>query len=198
MTVAHPRLIRFVHRSPGRLRLRLGWLRSAPEEAEPLADELASLDRSMEVVVRAWTGSVLCRFDPERIDEARIVTAVRHHTRVAIVLGPGEAPPPTAFATNGRGSTIRDAITESVRGMNRDVVQATDGRLDLGALAGLGFLTLGAAEIAVTRTLPVPPWFNLAWWAFRTFTLSARTRTDDEEDNGLDAASSDVVEAEEA
>jgi hypothetical protein len=50
------------------------------------------------------------------------------------------------------------------------LLAATDGRLDLGILAAMGFLAVGATEIIVTRKLPAPPWFNLAWWAVRTFT----------------------------
>ena len=41
--------------------------------------------------------------------------------------------------------------------------------MDLGVLATLGLIGAGAAEIVVTGKLPIPPWFNLAWWGFRTF-----------------------------
>ena len=60
------------------------------------------------------------------------------------------------------------------------MLRSTDGRLDLGAVTGLGFLAVGAAEIASARTVPAPPWFNLAWWAFRTFTLFGRDEAEPE------------------
>jgi hypothetical protein len=173
----HPRIIHLVHSVPGRARLRLTWLHEFPDDAAPLAEHLARLDESIEVRVRPWTGSVLCSYDPERLNEERIVAAVRRHTRVAIVLRPGEshpeAPGPLRRAPRTATSTIRRAMTDAFRGLNQEVLEVTEGRLDLGALAGLSFLTLGASEIIRTRAAPVPPWFNLAWWAYRTFTISS-------------------------
>ncbi len=181
MASRQARVIQRVHAIPGRLRLRLGWLRETPDEAEPLADALAELDPSMEVRVRPWTGSVLCSFDPERLGEDRILRAVRRHTQVAIVVQSGERSPEAEAEyarvreeEEGSVSSIRLRVGEAFRELNREVLHVTEGRLDLGALTGLGFLGVGAAEIATARTLPAPPWFNLAWWAFRTFTISDR------------------------
>ena len=36
------------------------------------------------------------------------------------------------------------------------------------------FCWQGPREIVTTGTIPAPPWFNLAWWAFRTFTFFPR------------------------
>jgi hypothetical protein len=182
----HARVIQLVHSSPGRLRLRLGWLRSAPAEAEPLAQALAALDASMEVRVRSWTGSVLCEFDPERLDAERIVAAARRHSGVAIVIEPGERMPAPS-PPHGEPS-VRNAVSDAFREMNRSVLHVTEGRLDLGALTGLGFLAAGALEVAATRRLPAPPWFNLAWWAFRTFQLSSARSAGEEEAESDDAA----------
>ncbi len=55
------------------------------------------------------------------------------------------------------------------KGVNVDVLRATEGRADLGTVAALGFMVAGAVDVVVTRKLPFPPWFNLAWWAFSTF-----------------------------
>ena len=30
-------------------------------------------------------------------------------------------------------------------------------------------LGAGAADVIASGKLPLPPWFNLAWWGFRTF-----------------------------
>ena len=82
-------------------------------------------------------------------------------------------------------------MRESVRAINRSVMQHTEGHLDLGALAALGFLALGAAEIVAARTLPVPPWFNLAWWSFRTLTIVA----DEQEGGAGDDGGGDLEDA---
>jgi hypothetical protein len=186
MPAEAPRIIRLVHSVPGRIRLRLSWLRDEPDEAVALAEGLAALDRSMEVKVRPWTGSVLCSYDPERVREASVLSAVRKQTRVAIVLRAGERHPEVDAARRRTaerpGSRIRDAVFEGFREMNHEVVEATDGRLDLGALTGLGFLGAGALEILTTRALPAPPWFNLAWWAYRTFTISGEMEEREEEE----------------
>ena len=172
MTPAHPRIIQIVHVSDGRIRLRLAWLHHAPDDATTLADALAALPGMVEVSVRPRTGSVLCAYDPDLLDAERIVTTVRRHTRVAAVLRPGEQlPEPPRGRAVPTGSSVARAMAASFSAIDRDVLAATDGRLDLGTLTGLGFLAAGAAEIAATRTLPAPPWFNLAWWALRTFTL---------------------------
>ena len=177
-----PRIVQHVHASPGRVRLRLPWLRHARDAAVELAEHLVALDETLRVEVRPWTGSVLCTFEPDRLEPDQVLAAVRRHTRTAAVERLGgdsqrAVPPPPA----GVGSISR-AMAESVRNLNEEVLEASEGRLDLGAVAGLGFLGLGAAEIASTRAVPAPPWFNLAWWAFRTFTLFGRESG--EETNG--------------
>ena len=171
------RIIRVAHSGAGRLRLRLNWLRAAPQEAAPLADHLASLNGMSEAAVRPWTGSVLCHYDPERLDEARIIAAVQRHTRVHVVVRRGEESPPPKLKSAAPGapaSSLARAVADSFTAINQQVLAATDGRLDLGILTSLGFMTAGAAEVVVTRQLPAPPWFNLAWWAVRTFTTFER------------------------
>ena len=172
------RIIYIAHSSAGRVRLRLHWLRGAPGEAPPLADHLAALNGMIEAAVRPWTGSVLCHFDPERLDEARIIRAVQRCTRVTAVVRRGEEMPAAAFepaaAEGAPASSLARAVAESFSSINQQVLAATDGQLDLGILTSLGFMTAGAAEILVTRQLPAPPWFNLAWWAVRTFTTFER------------------------
>lgn len=172
MATTHPRVIRLVHSLPGRTRLRLPWLRTDPEAATALADHLSDLAGMLEVRVRPRTGSVLCRYR-HPLDEERLIRAVRRQTHVATLVRPGDDLShlrPVAALDAQRGSaTVARAMARSASALNREVLEFTDGRLDLATLAALGFLTGGAVEIGVTRQLPVPTWFNLAWWAFRTF-----------------------------
>ncbi len=191
MTRPRRRVIERAHALPGRLRLRLRWLRDEPESGEPLAEHLAGLDESMEVVVRPWTGSVLCTFDPEAVTEARILAAVRHHTQVAIVEEPGAAPeppptPPPETSIEDGGASIRGAVFGAFRSISDDIREATEGHLDLGSLTGISFLAIGAAELLSQRTVPAPPWFNMAWWAYRTFTLSGPEESAAADDDAAD------------
>jgi len=175
---ASRRIIHVAHSSIGRVRLRLSWLRDTPREATLLADHLAALDGMIEAALRPWTGSVLCHFDPDRLDESRIINAVRRCTRVTLVVHRGEEIPASAIAPassdGAPASSLARAVAESFASINRQVLAATDGQLDLGILTSLGFMTAGAAEVLVMRQLPAPPWFNLAWWAVRTFTTFER------------------------
>lgn len=159
------RTLERVHCIPGRLRLRLPWLADFPAEAEPLADHLAALAGVERVEIRARTGSVLCHFDEALIDAATVVAAVGD--RSGAREGAGESPP---RPRRRRPGSLGRALTRSAVEIDGDLLEASGGRVDLGTLAALAFLAIGAVEIVATRKLPVPPWFNLAWWAFRTFT----------------------------
>ena len=120
---------------------------------------------------------MLCHYDPERLDADRIVAAVQRHTGTTAVVRPGEPHPPPVHPSAQSGApagSLARAIVQSFTAINQEVLEGTEGRLDLGILASLGFAAAGATEIAVTRQIPAPPWFNLAWWAIRTFTTFER------------------------
>lgn len=153
------------HASPGRTRLRLNWLARAPEEAVALADALVALEGMLEVRTRASTGSVLCLHDTELLGVEGILLRVAELTGVR----PQPRARPPRQRTESAGS-VAAALLDGVKDLDRDVRDVSNGRVDLGTLAAAGFLALGATEVMVTRKLPMPPWFNLAWWAFRTFT----------------------------
>lgn len=167
------RLIYLVHECTGRTRLRIPLLRSKGELAEPLADGLAGLDGMEEVKIRPFTGSVLSRFDPWKLDTERIL----HRTRDIIgdmpVVRSGEHPEfedqALAEQAAAEGSKVARALVGMVKGMNLEMLRATGGSVDLGTLAAAGFLAAGVTEIVRAKKVPMPPWFNLGWWAFRTF-----------------------------
>ncbi|WP_223637961.1 HMA2 domain-containing protein [Corallococcus sp. EGB] len=166
------RIIYVIHASPGRTRLRLPWLRHDAKQAASLADALLQLKGMKEVQVRPFTGSVLCLHDPRDPDVERVLEAVRLHTGVDTVVHPGEEPPEEEqelLRSLAEGSGVARAASLFVKGVNLDVLRATEGRMDLGVLATLGFAAAGAVEVAAKGKLAAPPWFSLGWWAFRTF-----------------------------
>jgi len=176
MPVPFPRIVRIVHSLPGRLRLRLPWLHDRREAAVPLADRLSTLPGIAEVRVNPFSGSVLFLYDEEQLDESRLLAAVREATGVEIVARSGEPLPPEAVAAlqleaKPEISRIERAAATFFHEVNLDVLEASEGRIDLGTLASVMFAATGAAEVALQRKLPLPQWFQLAWWSFRTFTM---------------------------
>lgn len=170
--VAERRALRVVHAIEGRLRLRLPWLRRANGEATALADAMATWPGIVEVQVRPLTGSVLCWYDGRELSESALIERVAEAAGAESIVPLGQEPPPQVRAHPGDGqrSSVARALARGVREINADTLNATDGRLDLGTIAALGFIGAGALEVLTTRQLPVPPWFNLAWWALQTFT----------------------------
>ncbi|QAT84586.1 hypothetical protein EJ065_3017 [Corallococcus coralloides] len=170
------RVIYVIHTSPGRTRLRLPWLRRDAKQATSLADELLRVEGVHEVQVRPYTGSVLCIHDPRDLDVERLLEEVRRHTGVDVAVRPGEAPLEEAalLRSLAEGSGVARAASLFFKGVNVDVLRATEGHMDLGALATLGFAAAGAVEVAMTGKLAAPPWFSLGWWAFRTFVTTEK------------------------
>lgn len=155
-----------VHHLPERTRLRSPALRKTPAACTRLADALAAVPGVREVRVRPYTGSALILHDPGATLDALTEAACRALDG-ARVLAPGEAPPLSAAVP--AFSSIRQKLAAIARELDVDIRRHSDGSVDLGTLATLGFAGAGAAQVAASGELPMPPWFNLAWWAYRTF-----------------------------
>lgn len=162
------RYLQIAHVLPGRVRLRLPHLRRAREEAQALAAAVAGTPGVTSARARTETGSVLIEHDEDVLSADALIEQVRALAGADRVLKSGEAPPAEPLPP-GTTSAVARAAATFFRAVDHDLLAATDGRIDLGTLATVGFVTAGALEIAVTRRLPAPPWFNLAWWGFRTF-----------------------------
>lgn len=177
------RWLMIVHVLPDRTRLRAPALRKDPPTCERLADTLAAIPGVREVRIRPYTGSVLIDHDDAVALEA-LVEATRRTVGIDRVLAAGERPPRAAEVP--AFSSLARKLVVVVRELDRDVRRESDGTVDLGMLTTLGFLSAGAAEVAFSGRLPLPPWFNLAWWGFRTFmtTEQPEIHADDEVDRG--------------
>lgn len=160
------RWLEIAHHLPDRTRLRTPVLRKDAPAAERVADALAAIPGVREVKVRPYTGSILIEHKPEIAVDA-LLDVVRSALAIERVLAVGETPPvdPDVPAF----SSVARKLASAVRELDRDIRRQSAGSVDLGMLATLGFVTAGAAEVAISGELPLPPWFNLAWWAYRTF-----------------------------
>jgi hypothetical protein len=161
-----------VHSLPGRVRLRAPALAGHRDACQRVADKLIALEASADRVdIRPVTGSVIV----ERAEEAeaaldaaalralieKLVAEERdEHGRPLLGERPEWMPGPTSVAR---------AVAHAFSEINGDVRAALGHRADLGTLLPVVFFSLGLAEVAVTRKLPVPAWFNLLWWSLRSF-----------------------------
>jgi hypothetical protein len=166
------RWLAIAHHLPDRTRLRTPVLRNDRAGCEQLADTLAALAGVREVAVRPYTGSILVGH-AESLPLAILVETVRGTLAIDRVLAAGEKPP--APAEIPTFSSIAKKLVCVVRELERDIRRSSEGAADLGVLATLGFFAAGAAEVVGSGELPLPPWFNLAWWGFRTFMTTEAT-----------------------
>jgi hypothetical protein len=118
--------------------------------------------------VRPYTGSILVTHEPD-ITSDQLVDEIQRHVQCGRVLRAGERLPPRPPPELSR---IGQLAAKAFRDIDRDVLRVSNGTFDLGTLVTLGFLGVGTVEVAADREMPLPPWFQLAWWAYRTFTTN--------------------------
>jgi hypothetical protein len=160
------RCLVIAHHLPERTRLRSPVLRKDRPACERLADALAAVPGVREVAIRPHTGSALIAHD-RGLSIGILVDAACGALAIDRVLAAGEKPPPDAEVPPF--SSIARKLVLAVRELDRDIRRGSDGSVDLGTLATLGLLGAGAAGVVTSGKLQLPPWFNLAWWGFRTF-----------------------------
>jgi len=163
------RYLQVVHAIPGRTRLRYPALRREPTAVEQVADALAATRGVEEVKVRPYTGSVLV-YHARAVTSDALVEVARRTLKIEHVVGLGESPPLDPEVP--KLSQIAKLVATAFREIDRDVRRKSGGSFDLGTLATLGFFGAGAVQVAVDRELPVPPWWNLAWWGYNTFIIN--------------------------
>jgi hypothetical protein len=154
------------HHLPERTRLRCPMLRRNAAACTKLADVLADVPGVHEVRVRPYTGSALILHDAG-VAIGALTEAASQALGGARVLAHGEVPP--LSAAGPAFSSIRQKLIVIAREIDSNIRRSSDGSVDLGTLATLGFASAGAVQIAASEELPAPPWFNLAWWAYRMF-----------------------------
>lgn len=178
------RYLQLIHAIPGRTRLRCPAIRTDRQGAEQVADALAAMPGVREVKVRPFTGSILVEHAPT-LTSAELTGVAQRVLGCDRVLARGEVPPVEGVVPEL--SKIARLAATAFRDLDRDVLRASDGSLDLGTLVTLGFFGAGAVQLVTEREMDLPPWFNLAWWGYRTF----MTNEQDEIDS-LEEASEDL------
>jgi hypothetical protein len=166
---------RVAHVLPHRVRLRARALVGRREACSRVARALAEGMPCDRVSARPLTGSVVIERADGTVDAeavARALTAL-----VAAERDPDGRPiTEQPAAKPHRGPTlIAHAMAHAMAEINGDLRDALDGHADLGTLLPVAFGLAGVAEVASTRKLPVPQWFQLLWWSLRSFMTFNRT-----------------------
>jgi hypothetical protein len=157
------------HRLPRRVRLRASPLVGHPEVGKRVADKFMVSDpTSSRVEIRPSTGSVIVERDDGTLDADKLRDLLQRIVSEEMA----EVPSSRRFAVPERmpGPTrVANTVARAFSEINGDVRRALDGRADLGTILPVVFFSLGLAEVAATRKLPAPAWFNLLWWSLRSF-----------------------------
>jgi hypothetical protein len=179
-------LVKVVHVLPSRVRLRAPPLAGHREACERVAQAIAGEGRFARVRVRPSTGSIVVEDDDGAIPVEALAEKVRElvagerdeQGRPLAELRPDDHPGPTRVA---------QAVAHAVAGINADVREALDQRADLGTILPVFFAAAGIAEVARTREMRGPSWFNLLWWSLRSFMTFNIRAVEEEIQNGAAA-----------
>jgi copper chaperone CopZ len=146
-------IIETVHLLPGRVRYRIPLLLHNPEVQAEIESRIPSIEGITGVEASTVSGSVLVRFDPQRIDYAVILTAL------AKVLGLEEE-----LSKTPRGR-IGEELENLSSGLNRAIYEYSRGLLDLKTVVPLSLSGLGLYSVLRRGSIALPGAFTLLWWA---------------------------------
>jgi hypothetical protein len=160
--------VRIVSAIPGRLRFKIPAERRTEESLRRLGNAFAGLEGA-EVETNPQTGSMLLRYDAERLNVAEIERALADLDITPVFerqSRAGGAGPPA-----GRVKSIAEGLNSRVAGKTRGV--------DLRLLVPLGLGALSVRQaVREAPGLKHAPWYVLAWYAFDSFIkLNGEPRT---------------------
>lgn len=157
------------HQLPRRVRLRASQLIGHRDVCARVAEKFLHVAlTSARVEIRPSTGSVIVERDDGTLDagELRQILVQIVAEEMADVPSSRRYPVPDKMPGPTR---VADTVARAFSEINGDVRRALDHRADLGTILPVIFFSLGLVEVAATRKLPAPAWFNLLWWSLRSF-----------------------------
>jgi len=145
--------IRTVHALAGRIRFRVAALKGNGEGCERLVTTLLKLAGILEVRADERTGSLLLRYDGERLQPGLLYAAV---VRLLGLEAELERTPQPVL--------LRE-LRELGLAANRAVYDTTGGLVDLWTGLLMGLALLGTGKLVKQGQLALPAGFTLLWWA---------------------------------
>lgn len=166
--------ITVAHAMPGRVRLKVAYLRHDAAFANELRQKLAALPGVQEVELRPRTGSVVILYDTVVFGAG---DALQSLLEPLTSLFPGlVAEDANAFVTlaaTGTATAGMPSVGESVRaffaGINDNLRHATGGSVDLNMLLPLTLFALGVRSLVKSHKLTSPTWYDFLWFALGTY-----------------------------
>ncbi len=142
------------HLLPGRVRFRVPSLVGNDEALQRLEGQLPRVDGIDEVTANRISGSVVIRYQSEKISPDLLFAALIRLLGLEKEL---ERTPKPALAKE---------LRQLGEAMNRAVYSSTDGFVDLWTVVPLALMGLGVGKIIQDRSLTFPTGFTLIWWAY--------------------------------
>jgi len=173
-----------VHELPRRIRLRASLLKGHHEICRRVAEKFMNQDKtSSRVEVRPSTGSVIVEGEDGTLDAEALRELLTRLVSEEMAAVPSSRRFPTPERMPGP-TRVANTVARAFSEINGDVRRALDGHADLGTLLPVVFFSLGLFEVAATRKLPAPAWFNLLWWSLRSFMTFNPAATGQDEADG--------------
>jgi len=159
-----------VHAVAGRLRVKVPGIRNNPPAATKLQRSFEAIEDVLQVTANPRTTSIVIRYRPQAEE------AVQEALQAELPeLRPFDFS--RRYAPSANGSPGSSPFARRIAGKLRDWNQQVEDRtaLDLKILVPLTLVTLGIVSLLVTalrrRSLPLPDWYDLLWFAFNTFVI---------------------------
>jgi Heavy metal associated domain 2 len=163
--------IRVVHAIPGRVRLKIIYLRDNPELAREIRARLAGVQGIRRIEANPLTGSLLVLYDPEEITSLESLLTLSG-TLIPVLPGLDLGDIAKWLEPSGNEAdsnpSLAGGISAALGALNTRVGKATGG-IDLKLLLPLTLFMLGIKGLLVASKVPFPAWYDLLWFAFGTY-----------------------------
>jgi hypothetical protein len=163
--------VRVVHALPGRIRLHISEMKANPTLAADIEQRLTGRPGFDQVLTNPLTGSLLLHFDARRRD-----SAVAHLTDSLPGFSAQDLEKGLEASKNGEATKALYAgdVSALFRHLDKRIEKRT-GVVDLRLLVPvcLALMAAGALILAALRrkSVPLPSWYDLLWFAFNTFII---------------------------
>jgi hypothetical protein len=162
-----------VHHIPGRIRVRLPFLKGFSSSPEQIKDLMSPLPGIRKVDFNPITGSALISYDAEHYDSFQEKLAEYAQNFLGLTLTDSDLVRENNHRQNGvvessQGeSELTSFLVNSFKRLNAEVSEASDNKLDVKALFPVGIAAYALFKIGSAATTPL--WVTLGLFSFASF-----------------------------